>query len=78
MKPDRSCSRIGSTPTRSPPGIPPLFDEALNHNDLIKPDGESAWDHYNTIKANVLRTPPELIKKMRQELLAKPPRVRRP
>jgi tetratricopeptide (TPR) repeat protein len=48
-----------------------LFDEALNHNYLIKPEQESAWDYYNQIKLNALRTPPELIKKMREQLLAK-------
>jgi tetratricopeptide (TPR) repeat protein len=47
------------------------FYEALNQNFLIKPELESAWYYYNAIRMNGLRTPPESIKKMREELRAK-------
>lgn len=48
-----------------------LFGEALRNKNLIKPERESAWDYYDALKTNVLRTPPEVVNKMRDELLAK-------
>ena len=46
------------------------FYEALTKNPSSSPSS-SAWYYYNLIKMNGLRTPPESIKKMREDLLAK-------
>jgi|GEM_PF-1438859 len=48
-----------------------FFYEALKTDHLIKPELDSAWDYYNTIKANAMGTPPEVVRKMRDELLEK-------